>query len=109
MVGRSRREGGDNKLKACEDKMYAVYIYIYQNKIVYAGCETELVCREFTEERVVVDGNIITSRGPGTAEEFALKCIAAMGSAELSEQIQIYSQEYGHIKELELLINIQVV
>ena len=54
----------------------------------YPGCETDLVCREFSEDRVVVDGNIITSRGPGTAEEFALKCIAEMNSAELSEQIQ---------------------
>ena len=54
----------------------------------YPGCETDLVCREFSEERVVVDGNIVTSRGPGTAEEFALKCIAVMGGAELSQKIQ---------------------
>ena len=54
----------------------------------YPGCETDLVCSEFSTDRVVVDGNIITSRGPGTAEEFALKCIAEMGSTELSEQIQ---------------------
>jgi len=54
----------------------------------YPGCETELVCREFSQDRVVVDGNIITSRGPGSAEEFALKCIAVIGSAELSEKIQ---------------------
>ncbi|MBR6449365.1 MAG: DJ-1/PfpI family protein [Fibrobacter sp.] len=54
----------------------------------YPGCEAELVCREFSEDRVVVDGNIITSRGPGTAEEFALKCIAALGGAELALTIQ---------------------
>lgn len=54
----------------------------------YPGCEAELVCREFSEERVVVDGNIITSRGPGTAEEFALKCIAVLGGAELAQKVQ---------------------
>ena len=63
-------------------------ILVDRKATCYPGCEAELVCREFTDERVVVDGNIITSRGPGTAEEFALKCIAVMGSTELSEQVQ---------------------
>ena len=63
-------------------------ILVDRKATCYPGCEAELVCREFSEERVVVDGNIITSRGPGSAEEFALKCIAAMGSEDLSEQIK---------------------
>ena len=63
-------------------------ILVDRKATCYPGCEGELVCREFSEERVVVDGNIITSRGPGSAEEFALKCIAAMGSEDLSEQIK---------------------
>ena len=63
-------------------------ILVDRKATCYPGCETDLVCREFSEERVVVDGNIVTSRGPGTAEEFALKCIAVMESSELSEQIQ---------------------
>ena len=63
-------------------------ILVDRKATCYPGCEKELVCREFTEERVVVDGNIITSRGPGSAEELALKCIAEIGSVELSEQIQ---------------------
>ncbi|MCH8158132.1 MAG: DJ-1/PfpI family protein, partial [Nitrospinae bacterium] len=29
----------------------------------------------YSEDRVVVDGNIVTSRGPGTAMEFALKLV----------------------------------
>eukprot|EP00039_Didymoeca_costata_P031142 m.33390 g.33390 ORF g.33390 m.33390 type:complete len:60 (+) comp8528_c0_seq3:452-631(+) len=29
----------------------------------------------YKEERVVVDGNIVTSRGPGTAIEFALQLV----------------------------------
>ncbi len=38
----------------------------------YPGFETRVEDGEFSEDRVVVDGNIITSRGPGTAAEFAL-------------------------------------
>lgn len=37
---------------------------------VYPG--NELPSAELVEERVVVDGNVVTSRGPGTALEFAL-------------------------------------
>ena len=63
-------------------------ILVDRKATCYPGCETDLVCREFSEERVVVEGNIITSRGAGSAEEFALKCIAVIGSSELSQQIQ---------------------
>ncbi|HOT90600.1 MAG TPA: DJ-1/PfpI family protein [Anaerolineae bacterium] len=39
------------------------------------------------EKRVVVDGNCITSRGPGTAIEFALALIAALYGAEKAQEI----------------------
>lgn len=40
-------------------------------------------CREYANERVVVDGNIITSRGVGTAIDFALAIVTALvGQAE---------------------------
>lgn len=54
----------------------------------FPGCEAELVCNEFSEDRVVVDGNIVTSRGAGTAEEFAFACIAQVGGTELAEKIR---------------------
>jgi len=54
----------------------------------FPGCEVELVCDKFVEDRVVVDGNIVTSRGAGTAEEFAFECIAQLGGRELSEKIR---------------------
>ncbi len=38
-------------------------------------------------ERVIKDGNIITSRGPGTAIEFALAIIAELLGAEQAEKI----------------------
>ncbi|MCQ2054185.1 MAG: DJ-1/PfpI family protein [Fibrobacter sp.] len=54
----------------------------------FPGCEVELVCNEFSEDRVVVDGNVVTSRGAGTAEEFAFACIAHMGGEELAKKIR---------------------
>ena len=41
----------------------------------YPGFETQVKDGVFSEDRVVVDGNVITSRGPGTAAEFALAVI----------------------------------
>jgi len=41
----------------------------------YPGCENDLTGAVFSTERVVRDGNVITSRGPGTAAEFALEII----------------------------------
>ena len=63
-------------------------ILVDRKATCFPGCEVELDCREFSEDRVVVDGNIITSRGAGSAEEFALKCIAVIGGAELAEMVQ---------------------
>jgi putative intracellular protease/amidase len=36
----------------------------------------------------VVDGNIITSRGPGTSLEFSLKLAAMLVGSEAAEEIQ---------------------
>mgnify|MGYP006300355021 FL=1 len=41
----------------------------------YPGFESKVRGGTFLEERVVEDGNLITSRGPGTAAEFALAII----------------------------------
>ena len=54
----------------------------------FPGCKGDLVCREFSEDRVVVDGNIITSRGAGTAEEFALATLASMTDTETADRIR---------------------
>ncbi len=39
------------------------------------------------EERVVVDGTVITSRGPGTAIEFAYALVAALFGAKMVEEV----------------------
>ena len=42
---------------------------------------------EYSEERVVVDGNLVTSRGAGTAFDFAMKIIEKLKDAETAEEI----------------------
>ncbi|MDH3974468.1 MAG: DJ-1/PfpI family protein [Deltaproteobacteria bacterium] len=41
----------------------------------------------YSEDRVVIDGNIITSRGPGTALEFGLKLVEILVSREKAEEV----------------------
>ena len=53
----------------------------------YPGFETRVEGGEFSEDRVVVDGNVITSRGPGTAAEFALAGIRYLVGEEASSNL----------------------
>ncbi|HUV07784.1 MAG TPA: DJ-1 family glyoxalase III [Spirochaetia bacterium] len=53
----------------------------------YPGFESRLAGCEFVEDRVVIDGNIVTSRGPGTAAEFALALIEILTDRETSRDI----------------------
>ncbi len=42
---------------------------------------------DFSPDRVVVDGNITTSRGPGTALEFALALAGRLAGAEVQQEL----------------------
>ncbi len=53
----------------------------------YPGFAEQLKNTESIESRVVVDGNCITSRGPGTAMEFALKLVEVLYGEEMSKKI----------------------
>lgn len=46
-----------------------------KNATSYPGFGDEMPSCNYREERVVIDGNIITARGPGVAMEFALTII----------------------------------
>jgi 4-methyl-5(b-hydroxyethyl)-thiazole monophosphate biosynthesis len=41
----------------------------------FPGFEERFTSARFSRNRVVVDGNVVTSRGPGTAAEFSIKLI----------------------------------
>lgn len=53
----------------------------------YPGMEDELYCAQTKTDKVVVDGNITTSRGLGTALEFALELISQLENGEKAEKV----------------------
>lgn len=53
----------------------------------YPGFEKELRGAEVSAESVVVDGNIITSRGVGTAIDFGLKLTALLVDSETANEL----------------------
>ena len=58
-----------------------------KNMTSYPGYEDELPNCEYLEEAVVVDGNIITSRGPATAMAFSYKLLEKLGYEHAVEGI----------------------
>lgn len=53
----------------------------------YPGFERLLPAGSFLDQRVVRDGHLLTSRGPGTALEFALALVDALGLADKVAQL----------------------
>jgi 4-methyl-5(b-hydroxyethyl)-thiazole monophosphate biosynthesis len=58
-----------------------------KNFTCYPGMEANVKDGRWTEGQVAVDGNIISSRGPGTAGAFALAIIAALLGDAASKQV----------------------
>lgn len=53
----------------------------------YPGFEKHATSGVFSEDRVVVDGNLITSRGPGTAAEFALATVRYLCGPDSADEL----------------------
>ena len=61
---------------------------IKQKKVTsYPGFEKQIQCAHYSTEAVVVDGNVITSRAPGTALRFALKLVEHLLGQEKSREL----------------------
>ncbi len=54
----------------------------------YPGLEGNLIGAEVTMDKVTIDGNIVTSRGLGTAMDFGLTLLALLESKEVSDSIR---------------------
>jgi 4-methyl-5(b-hydroxyethyl)-thiazole monophosphate biosynthesis len=54
---------------------------------IFPGMEATLVGAEHIDERVVVDGKVITSQGPGTALEFAIKLVEVLAGKNKAEEV----------------------
>ncbi len=59
-----------------------------KNATCYKGLESELKGAIIKDEKVVFDKNIITSKGPGTAIDFALKLAEILKGKEISDRIK---------------------
>ncbi len=53
----------------------------------YPGCIDPSSCGEYTQERAVIDGNIITGRSAGTAADFAFAILKGLGLGDEAEKI----------------------
>ena len=57
--------------------------------ICYPGLESKLTGAVVAkDEKVVVDGNVITSKAPGTAMDFGLKLVEVLKGAKTSEEVR---------------------
>ncbi|ADQ14218.1 DJ-1 family glyoxalase III [Halanaerobium hydrogeniformans] len=54
----------------------------------YPGFDEEMQSADYQEKKLVIDGNIITSRGPGLALEFALNIVEYLVDSDKSEQLK---------------------
>lgn len=53
----------------------------------YPGFKSEIAYKEYSDEMVVMDNNVITSQGPATAIYFALKIVEVLCGKMRAEQI----------------------
>lgn len=71
----------------------APYVFDYygylngKKSTVNPGFVTEMKNAQLINERVVIDGNIVTSQGPGTAHEFAGAFITLLKDKETAENL----------------------
>ena len=54
---------------------------------IFPGMEYTLTGAQCSDDRVVIDGKIITSQGPGTAMEFTLKLIEVLAGKSKAEEV----------------------
>ncbi|MGD2035055.1 MAG: DJ-1/PfpI family protein [Bacteroidales bacterium] len=64
-------------------------LHILENKkaTCYPGYENELLGASLSTDKVVKSGKVITSRGPGTALDFALELVAELKGPEAANQL----------------------
>ena len=58
-----------------------------KNATAYPGFETTLTGAEYVKTGVVIDGNIITGRGPGFAVDFGLAIVSQLMGQEKADEV----------------------
>ncbi len=54
---------------------------------IFPGMEDSLTGAQYSDQRVVVDGKVITSQGPGTAMEFSIKLVEVLMSKGRADEV----------------------
>lgn len=82
-------ENGQNVAAICAAPMVfgRLGILAGHNATIYKGMEDELVGAKPCTDKVVVSKNVITSQGPGTAMDFALKLIEIIKGEDISNNV----------------------
>jgi len=55
---------------------------------IHPGVKDQLVTGNYVDQRVVVDGQVVTSQGPGTAMEFSLKLVELFSGRAKMEEVK---------------------
>jgi 4-methyl-5(b-hydroxyethyl)-thiazole monophosphate biosynthesis len=63
----------------------------------YPGFEKDVADGTHSNDRVVIDGSLITSRGPGTAAEFAVAIIRYLRGADAAQSIHRKTLQKGDL------------
>jgi protein DJ-1 len=93
-VGRLLREQEGNGLLlaaicAAPSALKAHGVFAGKRMTIYPGMESEIAGHGQVEhDRVVIDGNLITSRGPGTAFEFALAIVERLQGPDVAAMVR---------------------
>ncbi|MBQ3054215.1 MAG: DJ-1/PfpI family protein [Clostridia bacterium] len=72
---------------AAPSALYGFGVLSGKRATSYPGYEKQMPECIYTENTVEIDGNIITSRGPGTAHNFAFALLEKMAGKEMAEKI----------------------
>lgn len=54
----------------------------------YPGVKEQLIGCEYKEDITVMDGNLITSRGPATSMEFSFRIVEKLASKEIADKLR---------------------
>ena len=83
----NKRGGRIAAICAAPSILGQMHILRNQQAVCYPGFEEQLSGAFIGKEPVVVSGNIITSRGPGFANEFGLKIVEVLNGADAANQV----------------------
>ena len=92
LAAKLKEQAAANKLYAaiCASPELVLFTHgLIGDKIAtcYTGLADGLASNPGLKERVAVDGNLITSRGPGTAIEFALTLVTELCGKDVADQV----------------------